>query len=466
MSRIIYPLLKAFNTDGQPLSGGLAYTYGLGGTAHKTTYSNPERTIANKNPVVLNPAGEARIFLAAKDECKIVCKNSAGDTIWTAENVITAQECPPTADKTTFQAFYPAGAALAGGKVYTYKAGTTTPETTYSDAALLVENANPVILDSAGEAAIFRAKGFEDFKLILKNAQNELVWTWEDFPQAGLALPPVQSLVLRTIAPERTGPEYIIASASLQSMALRQIAHDNAGLNCWTDPMAGSAGEDPEKFVVIKNDGAAGGLDGNGAFEYDGYDVGSHAQWGSWYRYENTLNNTAGVTFDMEIQWRITDWALAASGEQRFPYLAVNTSPTNPGPLQGKMVYWNINKKLLLSPTRYYLMYQYAKGSSGTVNGPYLNASGAGEGLTLGGSLRFTLERLANGSVDIALMYKQTGYHSSWQVHHSYNAVPGVLWPLYVHWGMDCGTGGANKGISGYIDSIIIEATNVDCPGT
>ena len=47
------------------------------------------------------------------------------------------------------------GAPLSGGKVYTYAAGTTTPQTTWSDAAGTVANANPVILDSRGEASIF-----------------------------------------------------------------------------------------------------------------------------------------------------------------------------------------------------------------------------------------------------------------------------------------------------------------------
>jgi hypothetical protein len=47
------------------------------------------------------------------------------------------------------------GNPLAGGKVYTYAAGTTTPKATYTDSTGLVANANPVILDSAGYASIW-----------------------------------------------------------------------------------------------------------------------------------------------------------------------------------------------------------------------------------------------------------------------------------------------------------------------
>lgn len=47
------------------------------------------------------------------------------------------------------------GAPLAGGKVYTYAAGTTAPKATYTTAAGDIENANPVELDASGRAVIF-----------------------------------------------------------------------------------------------------------------------------------------------------------------------------------------------------------------------------------------------------------------------------------------------------------------------
>jgi hypothetical protein len=47
------------------------------------------------------------------------------------------------------------GAPLAGGKVFTYQPGTSTPTPTYEDADMTTANANPVVLDSAGRAAIY-----------------------------------------------------------------------------------------------------------------------------------------------------------------------------------------------------------------------------------------------------------------------------------------------------------------------
>lgn len=49
----------------------------------------------------------------------------------------------------------PTGVPLAGGKIYTYAAGTSTPLATYTDATLTIQNTNPVILDSGGFATIF-----------------------------------------------------------------------------------------------------------------------------------------------------------------------------------------------------------------------------------------------------------------------------------------------------------------------
>lgn len=55
------------------------------------------------------------------------------------------------------QFFDASGKPLAGGKVFTYQAGTTTPQATYVDSAGVIQNANPVILDAGGFAQIWIA---------------------------------------------------------------------------------------------------------------------------------------------------------------------------------------------------------------------------------------------------------------------------------------------------------------------
>jgi hypothetical protein len=45
------------------------------------------------------------------------------------------------------------GVILTGGKLYSYAAGTVTPQATYTTAAGTIAHANPIILDSAGRVA-------------------------------------------------------------------------------------------------------------------------------------------------------------------------------------------------------------------------------------------------------------------------------------------------------------------------
>ena len=66
------------------------------------------------------------------------------------------------------------GVPLSGGKVYTYAAGTTTPQATYTDYTGATPNANPVILDSRGEAAIWL--GSASYKFKLTDANDVEIW--------------------------------------------------------------------------------------------------------------------------------------------------------------------------------------------------------------------------------------------------------------------------------------------------
>ena len=69
------------------------------------------------------------------------------------------------------------GAPLAGGKIYTYVAGTTTPQPTYTDSTLITPLANPVVLDSAGRAQIWLS-GF--YKIVVKDALGNTISTTDN----------------------------------------------------------------------------------------------------------------------------------------------------------------------------------------------------------------------------------------------------------------------------------------------
>lgn len=68
------------------------------------------------------------------------------------------------------------GAPYAGGFLFAYLAGTTTPTPTYTDAGLTVPHTNPIVLDSAGRAgAVFLAA--LSYKFVLQDANSVTIWT-------------------------------------------------------------------------------------------------------------------------------------------------------------------------------------------------------------------------------------------------------------------------------------------------
>lgn len=94
------------------------------------------------------------------------------------------------------------GDPLAGGKVYFYEAGTTTPKNTYTDQTGGVANANPVILDSAGRASIW---GTGSYKEVVKTSADVLISTRD-------------TVVLSTVPDDGT-----ITNAKLADMAANTV---------------------------------------------------------------------------------------------------------------------------------------------------------------------------------------------------------------------------------------------------
>ena len=73
------------------------------------------------------------------------------------------------------QFFTEGGIPLAGGKLYSYVAGTTTPLATYTTSSGLQNNTNPVILDSRGEAAVWLGSAY--YKMTLTDSNDVEIWT-------------------------------------------------------------------------------------------------------------------------------------------------------------------------------------------------------------------------------------------------------------------------------------------------
>lgn len=73
--------------NGHPLVGGLIYTYAAGTSSPATTYANASGT-ANSNPVVLDAAGRAAIYLDPTLSYKYLVKTSAGALVRSADNIL------------------------------------------------------------------------------------------------------------------------------------------------------------------------------------------------------------------------------------------------------------------------------------------------------------------------------------------------------------------------------------------
>ena len=93
-----------------------------------------------------------------------------------------------------WQFFTNSGVPLSGGKLYTYAAGTTTPQTTYTSSSGGTAHTNPIILDSAG-----RVPGGEiwlnapPYKFLLKDSNDVLIATYDNILGVGAASYQVQN---------------------------------------------------------------------------------------------------------------------------------------------------------------------------------------------------------------------------------------------------------------------------------
>jgi hypothetical protein len=72
------------------------------------------------------------------------------------------------------------GNPVSGAKIYTYIAGTSTPQATYTDRTAGTPNANPTVADSAGRAVLF----FDDsvvYKIVVKDSSDVEIKTVDNF---------------------------------------------------------------------------------------------------------------------------------------------------------------------------------------------------------------------------------------------------------------------------------------------
>lgn len=80
------PKLQFFDSYGNPLSGGLLYSYTAGTSTPLATYNDASGTTFNTNPVILDSRGEANVWLGPS-AYKFKLATAANVDIWTVDNI-------------------------------------------------------------------------------------------------------------------------------------------------------------------------------------------------------------------------------------------------------------------------------------------------------------------------------------------------------------------------------------------
>jgi hypothetical protein len=82
--------VQLFDDNGDPLAGGLLYSYAAGSSTPQNTYSDVGLTTPNANPKVLDAAGRATIYLTPASSYRFLLKDAFGATVWDQDNITVA----------------------------------------------------------------------------------------------------------------------------------------------------------------------------------------------------------------------------------------------------------------------------------------------------------------------------------------------------------------------------------------
>lgn len=104
------------------------------------------------------------------------------------------------------------GTFLSGGSVYTYAAGTSTPQNTWADGNQVTVNANPITLDAYGSASIFWNG---DYKVSVFDSLSNLVYTQDNIATTALTAGQIPGTSTNDNASAGNVGELIVATAGL-----------------------------------------------------------------------------------------------------------------------------------------------------------------------------------------------------------------------------------------------------------
>lgn len=139
------------------------------------------------------------------------------------------------------------GVILSGGKIYTYAAGTTTPQASYTSASGTTPHSNPIILDSAG-----RVPGGEIW------LTDGLVYKFTIETSAGVLIGTYDNVALSLSAAATTFTGFKGQVGSVQDLADNDGSNWIGFLQSGTNAVAISAQDKMRQIISVKDFGAVG----------------------------------------------------------------------------------------------------------------------------------------------------------------------------------------------------------------
>lgn len=117
------------------------------------------------------------------------------------------------------------GVILAGGKIYTYAAGTNTPQATYTTIAGTIAHNNPIILDASG-----RVPGGEiwltsnlAYKLVIKDTNNALIGTYDNLTGVSNVTLPINATQVNYTAPFSGAVQETVSAKLAQTVSVKDF---------------------------------------------------------------------------------------------------------------------------------------------------------------------------------------------------------------------------------------------------
>ena len=175
MTVFLSPLAGAgqqfLDNSGNPLTGGLLYTYAAGTTTPQTTYTTSLGTTPNTNPIVMDAAGrlESEVWLTGEVAYKFVLRDSAGGLLGTYDDLYGINDVSATGVPWSEITGEPT--TLAGYGI-TDALSAATAATTYAPINNAALTGTTTIQDAA---AASHTAGYLDVPQSLKTANHQLV---------------------------------------------------------------------------------------------------------------------------------------------------------------------------------------------------------------------------------------------------------------------------------------------------